>query len=101
MREAWSTEKTKMLEHMMGIGLTASEIAKRMTLSKNAVQGKIHRVRIKLGHSPQHARKNNIIRTYKGPVIGKRACNICYKEFRTHSRFDRFCDPCRRRGVYG
>ena len=101
MREAWSTEKTKMLEHMMGLGLTAAEIAKRMTLSKNAVKGKIHRVRIKWGHSPRKSRKNNLVRTHQGPVIGKRACNICYKEFRTHSRFDRFCDPCRRRGLYG
>ena len=101
MREWWSEEKTKDLENLMSTGLTARQIADKMTISKNSVIGKIHRLRVKWGTATKTTRKNNMVRTYKGPVIGKRACNICHKEFKIHSRFDRFCDSCRRRLPYG
>ena len=101
MREHWSEEKTKDLENLMSTGLTARQIADKLTMSRNAVIGKIHRLRIKLGTAPKTTRKNNMARVYKGPVIGKRDCNICLKEFKIHSRFDRFCDSCRRRLPYG
>ena len=101
MREHWTEEQTKSLEHLMGLGLAPKDIAQRLMISKNAVVGKIHRIRVKWGHAPQTSRKNNMIRTYKGPVIGKRPCNICSRNFKMHSRFDRFCDSCKRRGLYG
>jgi len=85
---------------MMDQGLTAGEIAEQLAVSKNAVVGKMHRLRIKNGHAPQ-TRKNNITRTYKGPIIGTRPCNLCSKKFNMHGRFDRFCDPCKRGGLYG
>ncbi len=85
---------------MMSKGLAAGEIAEQMAVSKNAVVGKMHRLRIKNGHAPQ-TRKNNITRTYKGPIIGTRPCNLCSKKFNMHGRFDRFCDPCKRGGLYG
>ena len=101
MREHWSEEKTKDLENLMSTGLSARQIADKLTMSRNAVIGKIHRLRIKWGMAPKTTRKNNMARVYKGPVIGKRDCNICLKEFKIHSRFDRFCDSCRRRLPYG
>jgi len=85
---------------MMSRGLAAGEIAEQLAVSKNAVVGKMHRLRIKNGHAPQ-TRKNNITRTYKGPIIGTRPCNLCSKKFNMHGRFDRFCDPCKRGGLYG
>jgi hypothetical protein len=85
---------------MMSKGLAAGEIAEQMAVSKNAVVGKMHRLRIKNGHAPQ-TRKNNMTRTYKGPIIGTRPCNLCSKKFNMHGRFDRFCDPCKRGGLYG
>jgi hypothetical protein len=100
-REHWPEEKVKNLESLMGTGLSASQIAGKMSITKNAVVGKMHRLRVKLGIAPRTTRKNNMIRTYKGPVIGTRDCNICCKKFKIHSRFDRFCDPCRRRLPYG
>jgi hypothetical protein len=101
MREHWSEEKTKDLKNLMNTGLSARQIADKMDISKNSVVGKIHRLRIKWGMAPTTTRKNNMMRTYKGPVIGKRKCNLCPKEFNMHSRFDRFCDSCRRRLPYG
>ena len=100
MREHWSKEQTQDLTHMMNKGLAPKEIAKQMAVSKNAVIGKIHRLRIKWGLAPKTTRKNNMMRTFKGPVIGKRKCNPCPKEFKMHGRFDRFCDSCRRRLPY-
>ena len=101
MREHWTKEQTEDLKHMMDKGLSARQIAEQLTVSRNAVIGKIHRLRVKWGIAPKTTRKNNMARVYKGPVIGKRACNICHKEFKIHSRFDRFCDSCRRRLPYG
>jgi len=101
MREHWSEDKTKDLENLMSTGLTARQIADKMTISKNSVIGKIHRLRVKSGTATKTTRKNNMVRAFKGPVIGKRDCNICHKEFKIHSRFDRFCDSCRRRLPYG
>ena len=100
MRAYWTQEQTEDLKHMMSRGLTAGEIAEQLAVSKNAVVGKMHRLRIKNGHAPQ-TRKNNITRTYKGPIIGTRPCNLCSKKFNMHGRFDRFCDPCKRGGLYG
>mgnify|MGYP004455821261 CR=1 FL=1 len=101
MRAQWTQEQTKSLEHLMGQGMAPKQIAEKMMMSKNAVVGKMHRLRVKKGHAPQTYRKNNMTRTYKGPVIGTRPCNICFKKFKMHGRFDRFCDPCKRRGLYG
>ena len=101
MRAHWTQEQTEDLKHMMSKGLAPGEIAEQLAVSKNAVVGKMHRLRIKNGHAPQTCRKNNMTRTYKGPVIGTRPCNICSKKFKMHGRFDRFCDPCKRRGLYG
>lgn len=101
MREHWTQEQTDDLIHMMKSGLRPTDIAKQLCLSKNAVVGKIHRIRIKSGLGPKTSRKNHMNRTYKGPVIGTRLCFICSKKFNIHGRFDRFCDPCKRRGLYG
>jgi len=103
MRAHWSQEQTQDLAYMVNKGLAPKEIAKQMAMSINAVAGKIHRLRVKLGVASKHKyqRKNNMMRTYKGPAIGARPCNICLKKFKMHSRFDRFCDPCKRRGLYG
>jgi len=101
MRAQWTQEQTKSLEHLMGQGMAPKQIAEKMMMSKNAVVGKMHRLRVKKGHAPQTYRKNNMTRTYKGPVIGTRPCNLCFKKFKMHGRFDRFCDPCKRRGLYG
>jgi len=101
MRAQWTQEQTKSLEHLMGQGMAPKQIAEKMMMSKNAVVGKMHRLRVKKGHAPQTYRKNNMTRTYKGPVIGTRPCNLCSKKFKMHGRFDRFCDPCKRRGLYG
>jgi len=97
----WTQEQIKNLEHLMAEGLTPKQIAEKMMISKNAVVGKMHRIRVKLGQALKTSRKNNMTRTYKGPVIGTRPCNLCFKKFKMHGRFDRFCDPCKRRGLYG
>ena len=101
MREHWTEEQTKSLEHLMGQGMAPKQIAEKMMMSKNAVVGKMHRIRVKKGQALKTSRKNNMIRTYKGPIIGTRPCNLCSKKFNMHGRFDRFCDPCKRGGLYG
>ena len=101
MREHWTEEQTKSLEHLMGQGMAPKQIAEKMMMSKNAVVGKMYRIRVKKGQALKTSRKNNMVRTYKGPIIGTRPCNLCFKKFKMHGRFDRFCDPCKRRGLYG
>ena len=47
MRAHWTQEQTEDLKHMMSKGLAAREIAEQLAVSKNAVVGKMHRLRIK------------------------------------------------------
>ena len=32
--------------------------------------------------------------------LGKRDCMMCNKKFNTYSRFDRFCDTCKKTDMY-
>ena len=81
---------------------TASEVGKILSMTKNAVLGKLYREKIKNGYIPSPDSK------YTGPQmrsrfksdssLGEIKCYICSKTFTKSGRFDRFCYECKRTG---
>lgn len=53
----WSAERDMQLAALWAEGFTASEIARRMDTSKNAVIGRVHRLRLPKRNSPLHRPK--------------------------------------------
>ena len=80
-------------------------------LSKSAVLGKMHRLKIKQGHkvnSVRYKKNDNMgsplgathkMQTYF-PKHGEGNCNICNKKFTKYSKFDLFCSS-KCRNYYG
>ena len=79
---------------------TAREIGAIVGLTKNAVMGRIYRHKTKNGYVPDPTSRYAFMRKYKRnpnmSVIGKAECTICYKDYDSHSKYDRFCDSCRK-----
>jgi GcrA cell cycle regulator len=67
----WTEEKTDLLRQLWGSGFSASEIAKRLgDVSRNAVIGKAHRLRLQARPSPIRARPE----APAAPALGGRSC---------------------------
>jgi hypothetical protein len=101
----WSVEDTNRALLLHKKGLSMNNIARHMGLTKNAVMGRLHRLRIKNGHIPNSGIKKglpplrkNIMSKFRSSYfkkIGRQwPCNICSKKFDMRSRFDRFCPSC-------
>jgi hypothetical protein len=92
----WSDQKVADLINLSNQGLGPKEICKKLNVSRNAVCGKLHRIRIKNGHKTtpnlQSTRRYNM----KKNIIGKMNCTVCGAQFGYESKFQRFCDTCKR-----
>ena len=74
-------------------------IAKELGTTKNAVLGKMHRH--KLSTPSVYALKNiNKSSNTYFKQYGEADCLICKKKYKTYSKFDRFCSPCKSRDFY-
>tara|TARA_Y100001938_G_scaffold150765_1_gene243304 strand:+ start:5946 stop:6266 length:321 start_codon:yes stop_codon:yes gene_type:complete len=96
----WSKEDNKRLIALNEKGWRVRDIAILMNKSKNAVAGRLHRIRIKNGHEPKFHR--GVKRRYMPAEekIGKRKCNLCNQTFPISSVLQRFCEPCKRTEFY-
>ena len=79
---------------------TAKEIGALVGLSKNAVMGRLYRHKTKNGYVPAPTSRYARMRKYRrNPcmvVIGISKCTVCYSDYEAHSKYDRFCDSCRK-----
>ena len=108
----WTDEKFTKLKKLRETGLSFTEIGKELGMTKNAVLGKFSRERIKSGYKvtkkvifatypvKKTKRKNQLNDTHYYKVIGTSTCFICNKEYSIHSKFDRFCKPCKKSDMY-
>lgn len=96
----WSEEDNAKLIELDQKGVRVRDIAIRMNKSKNSVAGRLHRIRIKNGHTPKY--KHRQIKRYMpaSEKIGQRRCNLCYQKFDISSVLQRFCEPCKRTDNY-
>ena len=89
----WSDQENAQLAELRQKGLKPSKIALIMGKTKNAVCGRINRIRLKEeDHKPVYRRGPK--RHYKN-CIGSRNCSVCNKKFRISSVLQRFCDSCK------
>jgi len=78
---------------------TINEIGALVGLTKNAVLGRLFRDKVKNGYVPSPNSSYARRRKYnhdRGESIGTRQCNVCQKEFNIYSRYERFCESCRK-----
>ena len=79
---------------------TATEIGAILGLTKNAVMGRIYRHKTKNGYVPAPTSRYAFIRKYRknpaGIVIGVDKCTVCYKDYESYSKYQRFCNSCRK-----
>lgn len=96
----WSDEDNARLIELDKKGVRVRDIALRMNKSKNAVAGRLHRIRIKNGHTPKY--KHRQLKRYSpaSEKIGQRPCNLCNKKFDISSVLQRFCEDCKRTEFY-
>jgi len=96
----WSEEDNAKLIELDSRGIRVRDIAIRLNKSKNAVAGRLHRIRIKNGHKPKYHR--GVKRRYipETAKIGERRCNLCNQNFPISSVLQRFCEPCKRTDFY-
>ena len=98
-RNVWNEEKIEELKRLSKNN-RPYEIAAIMGIGKNSVLGKLYRIKVKNGYVPP-ADSKHTNRHYSHPrrvMIGKRKCNTCENDFEFHSRYQRFCDECKRSG---
>jgi hypothetical protein len=79
---------------------TAKEIGALVGLSKNAVMGRLYRHKTKNGYVPaptsRYARMRKYRRNPNMVVIGISQCTVCYSDYESHSKYERFCGSCRK-----
>tara|TARA_R110002012_G_C11436832_1_gene590090 strand:+ start:83 stop:409 length:327 start_codon:yes stop_codon:yes gene_type:complete len=80
---------------------TATEIGAILGLTKNAVMGRIYRHKTKNGYVPAPTSRYAFIRKYRKHksnmvVIGISKCTMCYRDYEAHSKYERFCNSCRK-----
>ena len=99
----WASSSVDKLMELSNTELSASKIAIKLGTTKNAILGKLHRIKLKNGHI---VTKSNYIRTTKKistshfKKLGKKPCSLCKKMFMSYSKYDKFCDRCKRRSPY-
>tara|TARA_R110002051_G_scaffold46581_5_gene93176 strand:+ start:360 stop:674 length:315 start_codon:yes stop_codon:yes gene_type:complete len=96
----WPQERTDKLLSLKAKGLDYNQISVEMKISRNAVIGKLNRIKIKNGYvsTRSYHRKRRYIS--KAKCIGSRPCNICGVEFNIASTLQRFCEPCKTTSFY-
>lgn len=97
-------EKQQVLNQILELSdqsKTATEIGAIVGLTKNAVMGRIYRHKTKNGYVPAPTSRYAFIRKYRKHkshqiVIGTSKCIICSKSYDMHSKYERFCNSCRK-----
>tara|TARA_R110000765_G_scaffold272841_1_gene371495 strand:+ start:723 stop:1049 length:327 start_codon:yes stop_codon:yes gene_type:complete len=102
-KKIWTKENLNRANELKNDGLTARQIGDRLGVSKNSVLGMLYRDKVKRGYIPngksQVVKNDNIHKSYF-KKIGERNCMMCNENFDMYSRFDRFCDRCKRTSMY-
>ena len=69
-------------------------------MSRYAIIGKLYRHKVKNGYVPKRKNSYNnasrLGKSFRKEQAGQRNCNVCQKKFNMFSKYDRFCDSCRR-----
>ena len=98
----WTPNSVDRLMELSKTELTSTKIAIELGTTKNAVIGKLHRMRVKNGHIPKplQTRNNRRLSTSYFKKLGKKPCSLCEDMFMSYSKYDKFCDKCKRRSPY-
>ena len=104
-KKIWTIENLNKAKKLIKQGLTARQIGSKLGVSKNSVLGMLYRDKVKRGHVPngksQVVKNDNIHKITKIDIVCNNAnCMMCNNNFDMYSRFDRFCDRCKRTSMY-
>ena len=99
----WTIKNLNKAKKLIKQGLTARQIGSKLGVSKNSVLGMLYRDKVKRGHVPngksQVVKNDNMNKSYFTKT-GERNCMMCNENFDMYSKFDRFCDRCKRTNMY-
>ena len=98
----WTPNSIGRLIELSKTKLSSTKIANELGTTKNAVIGKLHRIKIKNGHIPKpvQLRTNKKVSISHFKKHGKKSCSLCKKMFMSYSKHDRFCDGCKKCSPY-
>ena len=98
----WTSSNIDRLIRLSHTELSATKIAIELGTTKNSVLGKLYRIKLSNGHTPKPVQVRNHNRLNIGyfKALGKKACILCKDMFMSYSKYDRFCDRCKRRAPY-
>jgi hypothetical protein len=98
----WTDNNVDRLIRLSNTELSSTKIAIELGTTKNSVLGKLYRIKLSNGHTPKPMQVRNHNRLSIGyfKALGKRACILCKDMFMSYSKYDRFCDRCKRRAPY-
>ena len=98
----WTPSSADSLMELSNTELTSTKIAIELGTTKNAVIGKLYRIKMKNGHTPKSSqgRNNRRLSICHFKKHGKKSCILCKKMFMSYSRYDKFCEQCKRRSPY-
>jgi len=98
----WTSSNIDRLIRLSNTELSSTKIAIELGTTKNSVLGKLYRIKLSNGHTPKPVQVRNHNRLNIGyfKALGKKACILCKDMFMSYSKYDRFCDRCKRRAPY-
>ena len=98
----WTPNRIDKLIELSHTELSSTKIAIELGTTKNAVLGKLHRIKIKNGHIPKpiQLRTSKKINISHFKKHGKKSCSLCKKMFMSYSKYDKFCNECKRCSPY-
>ena len=98
----WTPSSVDRLMKLSNTELTSTKIAMELGTTKNSVLGKLYRIKVKNGYVPKivQPRSNRRLSIGYFKKHGKKPCNLCKKMFMSYSRYDRFCEQCKRCSPY-
>ena len=102
-KKIWTIENLNKAKKLIKQGLTSREIGSKLGVSKNSVLGMLYRDKIKRWYIPNgksQVVKNDSLNKNYFTKTGERNCMMCNNNFDMYSRFDRFCDRCKRTSMY-
>ena len=80
--------------------LQPHQMAPLVGMSRYAIIGKLYRHKVKNGYVPTRKNSYNsssrMNKSFRTTLLGKRSCNMCQKKFDMFSKYDRFCESCRK-----
>ena len=98
----WTDNNVDRLIRLSNTELSSTKIALELGTTKNSVLGKLYRIKLSNGHTPKpvQVRNNKRLSISYFKAHGKKACILCKDMFMSYSKYDRFCDRCKRRAPY-